>query len=204
MEIKMRTKNQKLRIILSAMMALPLLMLAYGCEQITIPAEAEERQINEQSPFALQNSRENGGVGAQLAEVRRHTVHFHDYEKAEVAGYVNVNVGECVAHPFLGGMGYHFVNFTLVGNQENLDITIPQALLYEPQKNGRLRLVAVEYITEPGQPDIEPPVLFGEQFHWNPVFEFWALHAWIWQNNPAGIFEDWNPKVNCDYEFEEE
>jgi hypothetical protein len=23
------------------------------------------------------------------------------------------------------------------------------------------------------------------------------LHAWIWQNNPAGMFEDWNPTVSC-------
>jgi hypothetical protein len=23
------------------------------------------------------------------------------------------------------------------------------------------------------------------------------LHAWIWQANPAGVFEMWNPKVDC-------
>jgi hypothetical protein len=26
---------------------------------------------------------------------------------------------------------------------------------------------------------------------------FYALHAWIWQPNPSGKFEPWNPRVSC-------
>ena len=27
--------------------------------------------------------------------------------------------------------------------------------------------------------------------------EFYAKHAWIWQANPKGLFEDWNPSITC-------
>jgi len=186
-----------------SLMVLPLLVLAAACDQATIPSGADDALMNGNlhvtSPFDLQNAGVNGNVAAQLAQVRRHTAHYHDVSIAEAAGYVNVNVGECVADQDLGGMGYHFVNFGLVGSQDDLDITQPQAVLYEPQKNGKLRLVAVEYITELGQPNIDPPTLFGEEFYWNGNLGFWALHVWLWRNNPNGIFEDWNPKVSCDY-----
>ena len=26
---------------------------------------------------------------------------------------------------------------------------------------------------------------------------FYALHAWIWDHNPAGVFENFNPTVSC-------
>jgi len=187
-----------------AIMVLPLLMLASACDQTTMPTGTEDARLSENSfaiaPFNLQHSKVNGSVAAQLAEVRRHTAQFQRVENAVEAGYVNVNVGTCVEHPELGGMGYHFVNFPLVGAQEDLDITRPQAILYEPQKNGRYRLIGVEYITEPGNPDIDAPTLFGEKFHWNPMQGFWALHVWIWKNNPSGMFADWNPNVSCDYD----
>ena len=28
---------------------------------------------------------------------------------------------------------------------------------------------------------------------------FYELHAWLWQHNPSGFFEDWNPRVTCAY-----
>ena len=49
-------------------------------------------------------------------------------------------------------MGVHYVNLslvngaTLLGNTQNHDPTKPQALIYEPQANGEMKLVAVEYI----------------------------------------------------------
>jgi len=27
--------------------------------------------------------------------------------------------------------------------------------------------------------------------------KFWYLHAWVWTDNPSGLFADWNPKVRC-------
>ena len=49
-----------------------------------------------------------------------------------------------------------------------------------------------------------PRSLFGEQFHLvrSPnrysVPAFYELHTWVWQHNPYGMFEDWNPRVRCD------
>ena len=26
---------------------------------------------------------------------------------------------------------------------------------------------------------------------------FYLMHAWVWKDNPAGMFADWNPDVTC-------
>ena len=77
----------------------------------------------------------------------------------------------------------------------------PELLLYEPEKNGRLRLVAVEYIIPYTfhSRDAAPPELFGQKFIQNDVFQLWGLHAWVWKENPSGIFANWNPRVNCEH-----
>jgi hypothetical protein len=30
-----------------------------------------------------------------------------------------------------------------------------------------------------------------------PAVGFYIKHAWVWMNNPAGMFADWNPEVSC-------
>ena len=48
-----------------------------------------------------------------------------------------------------------------------------------------------------------PPTLFGRRFHHfdapnrYDLPPFYALHAWIWDHNPAGVFESFNPRVSC-------
>ncbi|HEX6049159.1 MAG TPA: hypothetical protein VFZ21_07820 [Gemmatimonadaceae bacterium] len=100
--------------------------------------------------------------------------------------------------PALGGMGFHYGNAGLIDGSVRVDE--PELLLYEPEKNGQLRLVAVEYIIpytlHPRSG--EPPVLFGQQFKQNDTFQLWGLHAWVWQENPSGMFASWNPRVTCD------
>ena len=97
-----------------------------------------------------------------------------------------------------GGMGYHYGNTTLINGSVAVDQ--PELLLYEPEKNGRMRLVAVEYIvplsawTSPN-----PPRLFGRDFKVNQAFQIWGLHAWVWKHNPSGMFADWNPTVTCEH-----
>jgi len=44
-----------------------------------------------------------------------------------------------------------------------------------------------------------PPVLFGHEFLRNDVFQLWGLHAWVWKDNPSGMFANWNPRVTCAY-----
>lgn len=136
---------------------------------------------------------------SNLAAVRAATAHFHRSEVAEAAGYVNVNVGECVELPGVGGMGYHFVNFGLVDLE--LDPVQPEILLYAPSPSGKLRLVAVEYAVpiEPWDALYDyPPSVLGQDLHPNPHLGLYVLHAWVWQNNPYGMFADWNPNVSCE------
>ena len=71
---------------------------------------------------------------------------------------------------------------------------------YTPSPNG-LQLGAVKYIVPQAAWDAtgstEPPILLGYHLHLNEALGVYVLHAWIWKNNPAGIFEDWNAKVSC-------
>ena len=111
----------------------------------------------------------------------------------------------CIDNPGVGGMGIHYVNGDLVGDAE-VNATTPEALVYEPQPNGRQRLVAAEYVVFQSQWDAthaSPPQLFGREFELVPAGNryglppFYELHAWLWKHNPAGMFEDWNPRVVC-------
>ena len=150
-------------------------------------------------------------TGPALAKARASTARFHQLAEAEAAGYglppAGVPLHECIASfDDTGAMGFHYINGALLDT--TLDPTQPEALVYAPNADGRLRLVAVEYVVfqEPwiAEHGDEMPMLFGQEFM--PVgfpnrFEipaFFALHAWIWKNNPSGTFEPFNPAVSCD------
>lgn len=134
-----------------------------------------------------------------LSRLRAATAPFHDIDAAASAGYVTP-ITTCMEEPGSGGMGYHYAHLDLL--DDVVEETRPEALLYEPQKNGRYRLVAVEYIVPWAawnQPD--PPVLHGLTFLSVPAFEVWALHVWVWRHNPSGMFASWNPTVSCAHDF---
>lgn len=134
-------------------------------------------------------------VSGWLAGLRAATAPLHRIEAAAAAGW-DAQITGCMELPGTGGMGYHYGNVGLIdGVAEAL---APELLVYEPQANGRLRLVAVEYVVPfTAWTDAEPPALHGVSFHRNETFGLWVLHAWIWKHNPAGIFADWNPDVSC-------
>jgi len=109
---------------------------------------------------------------------------------------------ECVSGPQEGAMGVHFVNFSLVDGDLNVDT--PEALVYE-RKNGALRLVAVEYIVPVAAwKQSLPPTLEGQSFQLVDfpnrfgIDAFYELHVWAWRDNPNGAFVDWNPHVSCE------
>lgn len=103
-------------------------------------------------------------------------------------------------------MGIHYVNGSLVGDGA-LDPQRPEALLYEPVGNGRLRFIGVEYVAIKEVWDAAnpaPPVLRGQLFHFagSPnrygLPEFYELHVWAFKRNPHGMFADFNPRVSCE------
>lgn len=143
-----------------------------------------------------------------LDRVRAATVAFRDVSVAEHAGYakfVDVNGVACIDMPGMGAMGVHYVSGLV--NDTVLEPTAPEALVYQPDGAGRMKLVAVEYIvfegawTAAGHTD--PPSLFGQTFSLTPspnrfgLPAFYSLHAWVWKHNRAGAFSMWNPAVHC-------
>ena len=136
----------------------------------------------------------------QLAALRVATAQYHDFDAATQPGLWEVPVPstlECLEGA-TGGMGYHFVN---PNNFGVLDPTRPQALVYEPNPDGSMQLVAAEFIVNDIPESGPAPELFGQAYHWNERFQIWALHAWVWRGNPDGVFADYNPIVSCRYEF---
>ncbi len=154
-------------------------------------------------PAAGVNEQVEVGEGPLARAVRQSTAPLQDAQAAVSAGYALS--GGCVSGPEEGAMGVHYVNASLVGDGL-LDAARPEALVYEP-RNGRLQLVAVEYIVLAEQWDAaneHPPVLHGQHFHYvsapnrSGLPAYYELHVWAWKRNPHGTFADWNPRVSCD------
>ncbi len=142
----------------------------------------------------------SAGVQSELAQVRRATALFHDVAAAEEAGYLLLpTYNICVFDPELGAMGYHYINVSLMDT--SVDPLHPEAMVYVPDQSGELQFASVEYIVPKIPWDTihsEPPTLFGETFNYNPAKGVYALHAWIWIPNPAGMFASYNPRLSCD------
>jgi hypothetical protein len=100
-----------------------------------------------------------------------------------------------------GAMGIHFVNLTIQGPP---DPTKPNVLIYEPV-GAKLKLVAAEWLV-PLAVAKERPVLLGQPFQ-GPMegheplipqgFHHYDLHAWLFKDNPLGMFTPTNPNVTC-------
>lgn len=146
------------------------------------------------------------GRGDGLAgTVRDSTRRYRDLSLATSEGYA-LFLG-CVSGMQEGAMGVHYANGTLVGD-DVLDAKRPEGVLvYEPQRDGGLRLAAVEFLVLAEAWDAShamPPVLEGQSFHYTGspnrygLPPFYALHVWAWKHNPHGTFVNWNPNVSCD------
>lgn len=133
-------------------------------------------------------------VEKDIAALRAATRDFQSIAVAQSAGYDTQFPAGCFTSTD-GAMGFHYLKAANVGT---LTVTDPQLVMYEPQANGSMKLVGVEYIV-PGEPSDTPPVLFDREFQYNATFEVWVLHVWAWENNPKGLYTDWNPNVTCDH-----
>ncbi len=151
------------------------------------------------------------GAPNDAAQARRATAGFHHstvitsnpdwFQLFDLQGIT------CIDSP-VGAMGIHFVNGARLADPAERAAE-PEAVIYEPTRSGRLRLVGVEYVVtkqaweEAGNTGV--PRLFGHDFLFVPAGnryglpDFYALHAWIWKHNPDGMHKDWNPRVTCAY-----
>ncbi|ANT48501.1 hypothetical protein [Mesorhizobium amorphae] len=149
---------------------------------------------------------------AELDALKQSLAKYEDY-KAAIRDLYLSTVG-CVSYSGekipgtmdypKGAMGIHFVNVPSIG--PTVDPMRPNVLIYEPVGN-ELRLVGVEWLV-PLTPDTKaPPELFGQKFmgpmegHYPLIpkeFHHYDLHAWLFKDNPDGMFSPTNPEVKCD------
>lgn len=165
-----------------------------------------------------------------LEEVHRATERFRDVDVAIAEGYIRdpfdlCDTAEMMGKPAsLGAMGIHYFRPDLLGisappsprvngNGTHTDFLTPSILIYEPQADGLLELVAVENLVfaqawhESGH--AVPPSFHGVEYDRmadDPataaddahMFEpHYDRHVWIYRDNPNGAFAPFNPAVTC-------
>jgi hypothetical protein len=167
-----------------------------------------------------------------LDAVRRATERFRDVNVALAEGYVRdpanlCDTAEMMGRPAsAGAMGIHFARPDLLGitappsprvngTGTHTDFRLPSILIYEPQKDGSLALVAVENLVFKAAWDkaghTAPPTFHGvpydhmfddpttaiDEAH---LFEpHYDRHVWLYRDNPNGMFAQFNPNVSCKY-----
>lgn len=147
-------------------------------------------------PEEEDHSQDGNADPADVAAASLATAAFQDVSMAEAGGYAStIDALGCFENADSGGMGLHYLNESLL--DATLDVTAPEALVYELDVNGEIAgLVAHEYIVPvDAWTDSAPPTVFGMELHQHPVLPLWVLHTWIWKDNPSGFFNDWNPAV---------
>ncbi|MGH9258247.1 MAG: hypothetical protein ACRD3C_27110 [Vicinamibacterales bacterium] len=165
-----------------------------------------------------------------LAEVRSATERFQDVKVALAEGYIRDPFDLCDTADMMGwpasfgAMGVHYFRPDLLGITAppsprvdgagtHTDFRLPGILIYEPQDDGSLELVAVENLVfarawrETGHS--VPPTFHGvpydtmtddptteadEAHMFEPHFD---RHVWIYRDNPNGVFAPFNPAVTC-------
>ena len=142
-----------------------------------------------------------------IQQAKQATARFHSTVQAEQAGYGPFPPGmplhECImALDGSGGMGLHWVNGLLLDGE--LDPAKPEVLVYAPKANGGLELVALEYVIfDSDVPAGVTPTIFGQRLTLVPegnryeIPAFWQRHIWLYDPNPDGLFNDFNPNVSC-------
>lgn len=165
-----------------------------------------------------------------LDEVRTLTARFKDVNVALAEGYLRDPGNMCESADMMGrpatdgAMGIHYFRPDLLGITAppsprvtgvgtHTDFRRPGILIYEPQADGSLVLVAVENLVFAdawkAAGHSAPPTFHGlaydamtddpntpldEAHMFAPHFD---RHVWIHRDNPNGVFAQFNPTVSC-------
>jgi hypothetical protein len=165
-----------------------------------------------------------------LDALRARVEKYQDVNVALADGYINPD-NHCVSAageglpPELGAMGIHFIHPALLqitgteprvdGTSTYTDWTQPSILIYEPQADGTLELVAVENLVFEAAwqaaGNAEVPVLNGRT--WDHMADdpntagdeahgfmpHMDQHVWLFRENPAGTLMPFNASVTCEH-----
>ena len=169
-------------------------------------------------------------------EVRAATERFRDVEVALSEGYIADPMNVCETADMVGleadhgAMGVHYFRPDLLGitappnprvsgTGTHTDFLQPGVLIYMPQADGSVELVAVENLVfrsaweEAG--NAGPPSFRGVPYNLmvddpaTPVDEahmfedHYDLHYWLYRPNPRGEFAEFNPDVTCEHHAQE-
>jgi len=140
-------------------------------------------------------SQYNGLDPQTLLELQQAKAATAKYQNIENAFADNYGEDPVVTLP---NMGYHFLKTELVSPV--FDLRKPAILVYNKKDNGKFELVAVEYAVPMSSLPLHvaPEGFTGNDDVWNENTlntGWWTLHAWVWKNNPDGVFEPMNPLV---------
>jgi hypothetical protein len=167
-----------------------------------------------------------------LEELRALTERYRDVNVAIADGYVRDPSNTCETADMVGRdradgvMGIHYAhmgrlgvtappNPKVDGNGIHTDFRAPSVLIYEPQADGSLELVAVENLVFikawEAAGHKAPPSYLGNVFnrmeddpsteadeahHFAPHYD---LHVWLYRENPRGMFTQFNPAASCEH-----
>jgi hypothetical protein len=156
------------------------------------------------SALACGNTYAHGMADPVLNRSREMAAKYLSIETAKADGYQQLF--ECTAHDEHGNMGVHFIHPRRAGDGK-LTLGEPDVLTYEPESDGSMQLVGMEYIVfEKDWKGKGVPEFLGRTLQRkttvgvHPVDPYYELHVWHWRHNPAGMFADWNPYVSCQYD----
>ncbi|TCD10993.1 hypothetical protein E0D97_17705 [Oricola cellulosilytica] len=168
---------------------------------------------------------------ASLDDIRAATEKYKDVDQALADGYIPDPKGHCVSAAAeglpaeWGAMGIHYLHPARLkisapeprvnGASTHTDFLQPSIIIYEPQADGSLELVAVENLVWvkawEAAGNTKPP-MFGDR-EWDlmaddPATEadeahgfepHYDQHVWIFRDNPNGVAAPFNPAVTCEH-----
>ena len=180
-------------------LSLTLVTLLLACSDRPVPLAPNGTVADQSVPMSA------SATASQIARLRRLVAPFHDFNKAVAAGW-SAQITPCLvdadlpSQPGTGAMGFHYGKLAYIQDGGVVNLLQPELLLYEPEKNGKLRFVGVEYIVPFADhpATAAAPTLLGHEFAQVPEFGVWGLHIWVGRHNSSGIFAPWNHKVDCD------
>lgn len=169
-------------------------------------------------------------VDVDIEELRNAVTKYKDVNVALADGYLTPD-NHCVSAAGeglpaeLGAMGIHYINPALLeitateprvdGTGTHTDWMRPSVLIYEPQADGSLELVAVENLVFEASWDAsgkaedlvlngrswdhmaDDPATDGDEAHgFAPHYD---QHVWLFRENPMGELMPFNPSVSCEH-----
>lgn len=153
---------------------------------------------------------------SQLDRIKSATERYRNFDLARINGYKQ-------STEQIPNMGAHFLNTSLVIDGV-FDPEKPEILLYAKNDEDDWELVGISFVQPADLVGFEHPEIFeGPLDNWHVHYELctgdkirshssteqeciddggdwvpaygWMIHAWVWVDNPMGVFSMWNPNV---------